>query len=402
MLAAGLLAPDAGEEFRTNPPERDSVPGPRHGGDSDGDGIANGIDNCPATPNATQDDTDSDGFGDACDGCPLLSAVAQLVRIKLNGNLVPGGEVQAYEVSADGARVVYIADQDSDELFELYSVRVDGGMPVRLNPPLPLGGNVSEFAVSPDGTRVVYLADQVTDEIRHVYTVPIAGGTAVQIDSTSTGAFSGLVISPDSAWVAYIGPGFFGNRAYYTVPIDGGTVSTHDPQQLRFEGRVFDGRFSPDSQWLVFLDIEPSPSGGPELYRARVGQDGVAPFALELAEAGFEISPDSSRVLYLVGDLDIKFLRSADIDTTAFLVLNDPLIPLPTTLAYEISPVQIDGSYRVVYSEVSEGLVSIPIQGGARTVLDSTTLAVSFSPDGSRVVYGRRSAGSRASRVSRT
>jgi RHS repeat-associated protein len=38
--------------------------------DSDGDGLADGVDNCPETANPTQDDSDSDGFGDACDNCP--------------------------------------------------------------------------------------------------------------------------------------------------------------------------------------------------------------------------------------------------------------------------------------------------------------------------------------------
>jgi hypothetical protein len=35
--------------------------------DDDGDGVPNGPDNCPATPNADQDDADGDGAGDACD-----------------------------------------------------------------------------------------------------------------------------------------------------------------------------------------------------------------------------------------------------------------------------------------------------------------------------------------------
>jgi len=38
--------------------------------DTDGDGTADLLDNCPATVNADQADTDGDGVGDACDGCP--------------------------------------------------------------------------------------------------------------------------------------------------------------------------------------------------------------------------------------------------------------------------------------------------------------------------------------------
>jgi CSLREA domain-containing protein len=38
--------------------------------DSDGDGVADGLDNCPLTTNASQVDTDGDGVGDACDSTP--------------------------------------------------------------------------------------------------------------------------------------------------------------------------------------------------------------------------------------------------------------------------------------------------------------------------------------------
>jgi len=38
--------------------------------DMDGDGIADGVDNCLETPNPDQADLDGDGVGDACDSCP--------------------------------------------------------------------------------------------------------------------------------------------------------------------------------------------------------------------------------------------------------------------------------------------------------------------------------------------
>jgi len=45
--------------------------------DADGDGIEDGEDNCPATPNTDQSDVDADLVGDACDNCPDLPNTGQ-------------------------------------------------------------------------------------------------------------------------------------------------------------------------------------------------------------------------------------------------------------------------------------------------------------------------------------
>ena len=41
--------------------------------DTDGDGIADDVDNCPTVANASQRDTDGDGIGDRCDNCRLIA-----------------------------------------------------------------------------------------------------------------------------------------------------------------------------------------------------------------------------------------------------------------------------------------------------------------------------------------
>jgi hypothetical protein len=57
--------------------------------------------------------------------------------------------------------VVYVADQDVFERYELYLADAAGeGAPIKVNAPLTANGDVSDYALSADGTKVVYLADQ--------------------------------------------------------------------------------------------------------------------------------------------------------------------------------------------------------------------------------------------------
>jgi hypothetical protein len=66
--------------------------------DADLDGIVDGEDNCPATPNLSQDDGDGDGVGDACDNCTLVANPAQR------------------DTDADGFGNMCDADLDNDNL----------------------------------------------------------------------------------------------------------------------------------------------------------------------------------------------------------------------------------------------------------------------------------------------
>jgi hypothetical protein len=103
----------------------------------------------------------------------LVTEPAGAGVIKLNTALPSGGNVSSsgLQFSPDGSRVLYLADQETNNVNEIYSVASEGGTPVKLNTALPSGGNVSSSGLqfSPDGSRVLYRADQETNEVYELY-----------------------------------------------------------------------------------------------------------------------------------------------------------------------------------------------------------------------------------------
>lgn len=99
---------------------------------------------------------------------------------KLSGALVLGGEVlPEVAISADGTKVLYRADQDVDDQFDLYAVSVaNPGATVKVNGALVSGGRVSRvFSLSSDGTRATYIADEDEPGIDELYTVDLSAAT---------------------------------------------------------------------------------------------------------------------------------------------------------------------------------------------------------------------------------
>lgn len=173
--------------------------------------------------------------------------------IQLNGPLASNqSHVIEFGITADGARVVYRAHQDSVDAVELYSAPVDGSAaPIKLNGPLVSGGDVLDVFFSPDGQSVVYLADQTTDGLWNLHGVPVDGSTgAVQLsEATSSSHQIGVpAITPDGAEVFFCAssspPGIL---KLFRVPIDGGAPP------LLLDPRWVDGpQVSPDGTRVVY------------------------------------------------------------------------------------------------------------------------------------------------------
>ena len=129
----------------------------------------------------------------------------------LNGELVEGGDVSSnYQISADSSRVLYHADQDTNQVFELYTVKSDGSEdPIKVSGDLVAGGDVSltGFQFSPDSSRVIYVADQDTDFVNELYIVPSDGGKAVKVNGELVAggdvSSQNLQFSPDGSRLLY-------------------------------------------------------------------------------------------------------------------------------------------------------------------------------------------------------
>ncbi|MCA8920724.1 MAG: PD40 domain-containing protein [Planctomycetes bacterium] len=126
--------------------------------------------------------SDQDVAGD--DELFLVNVVGGIAGapIQLNPALTAGGDVLAGEhasgISGDGRWLFYIADQNEDETFELFLVDLAGSAPytvTRVSADLT-GSNrdVLQATFAPNDERLVYLADQDTDGVTELYEVLLA------------------------------------------------------------------------------------------------------------------------------------------------------------------------------------------------------------------------------------
>jgi Tol biopolymer transport system component len=110
------------------------------------------------------------GYGDKIYRTTADASAAPYAVVDLSAGDVTWG----YDITPDSAYIVYQVRHE-DEVVELYSIAADGsGTPARLNGPLIEGGGVEGFQISPDSERVAYTADQDIDQVFELFgaTIP--------------------------------------------------------------------------------------------------------------------------------------------------------------------------------------------------------------------------------------
>jgi Tol biopolymer transport system component len=101
--------------------------------------------------------------------------------VRVSGATAAGGDLLDFAWSPDSSQLAYVADQRLDGQFELFVSTATGTGNRRLSGDLVAGGDVSSpvpgrfFEWTLDGKSVVYIADQDTDEVYEVFASPLSG-----------------------------------------------------------------------------------------------------------------------------------------------------------------------------------------------------------------------------------
>lgn len=232
---------------------------------------------------------------------------------KLNPPLPHGRTVQSFALTPDSTAVVYIADQDQDEVFELYRVSLSSpGVSTKLNGPLVLCGpavcgDVIEFAITPDNSAVVYIADQTIDGVSELYRTVLATTANSKLNPPFSAGqnIDAFVILPNSTGVIYrANQNTAGVKELYRVLF--ATAPTTDrlitsPPLIAGQNV---GTFTPtpDSANVVYIANRPValnlfivPAGGGG---ADIQLNGVSPPNPNGNVTSFAVTPDGLSVVY--------------------------------------------------------------------------------------------------------
>jgi hypothetical protein len=94
--------------------------------------------------------------------------------LQVSGDLTDGGDVIDFSWSPDSKRVAYRANQRTADAIELFTSTPDGDENDRVSGDLAIGGNVGEFIWAPrdnsgDSPGIGYIADQETNNVFELF-----------------------------------------------------------------------------------------------------------------------------------------------------------------------------------------------------------------------------------------
>jgi Tol biopolymer transport system component len=224
-----------------------------------------------------------------------VSGATPATARKVNDTLVTGGAVSdgssgaiialPFVLSRDSKKLAYLADQRTNDVFELFLVDISGstpGVPQLISGALATGGNVSAPQFAPDGSGIAFPADARTNDVVELFYVDLRGTSpsAPQVvngtfgamgDLTTAGLMFAYAFSPDGKKLAYCADQTQDTfNDYYVSDVSSGTPSTAQAvhHSTTANGFPFKTEFTADSKTLVYMS---NPAGTYDVWAAEVG-----------------------------------------------------------------------------------------------------------------------------------
>lgn len=305
-----------------------------------------------------------------------LSGAVPSTPVKLNSSFIAAGDVSAgdFNFSPDGATVAYRADAAIDEMYELFVVDVAGAVPgpaMQVNTALPTGADVDvRWVWSPDGTRIIYEAAQDVAAEIELFVVDISSGvpsaplqvsgqmgTGGNVGTTATD----VALSADGAWVAYVADqDTNGVEEIYVVDISGAlpgpSIKVSGPAQS-FTDNI-NLKWSPTATRLVYSSDQETTSVY-EVY--------LVDFAAGAPVPAVKIHPTFPSFGRLAAGAE-AMVWSSDGSKVAYRA--------DTT---------VDNAFEIEVIDLSGPTPAAPIDAVPPRVVNGTTDAFEFAPDGSAI-----------------
>lgn len=323
-------------------------------------------------------------------------------RVKLNGALVLGQNVTNMYWSPDSTRVAYVANQVDPAALELYVAPADGSAAaVRVSGPTVAGGNIAfqpgSVAWAPNGARIAYRADQDTNDLFELYVAQADGSGNFEVSGLVSQSIPRFAWSPNGARLAYLGVQDDPTKQelYSVLPTGLGNVRVSDDLVTGGNVEVFE--WSPDSTRLAYradqeLDTQQS------LYVAPAAGGTVVELSGTVNDLGveqFAWAPDGSRLAYLARQDSFLYMElytvlpngtqnlrvSADF-TVAGSVSNLMWSPSSSRLAY-MADLGVPGVQELHATGAQGG--SVQVSGPSQT--GQSVQTYDWSADGASLIY---------------
>ncbi len=182
---------------------------------------------------------------------------------KLNLSLTGQGDVLRFEISPDSTRIAYLADAETDETFELYSIRLEGMEQTKLSQTLVASGDVhnipnepASFIWSADSQFIAYLATQEKADQVELFTTSVLdlSNQKLNIAMNTNGDVTDFSWSPDNTRIAYLADhNIDGIFELFSVRKDGSDQQKVNKNPLPAQSYISGFTWSPDSMRIAYL-----------------------------------------------------------------------------------------------------------------------------------------------------